>query len=226
MCRLSSVCCNAVCGGSSSSISFHVSRSRVRILVNAMFCDVTPKTTHINQSIKLFRQIFSIDWPLQKVGRRKKRKNELDWGFKPQTWKRGIWKGTGTATVCLIAALARHTQSNHAVEDNRETALMIAYCFTQCCKGCSIRQLAFSASTDLWPEEFENFCRRHSIQNWIESLEELVSFNHTHETCKKSIVLTDIFRSLLKFQLKQFFPHNNEVPVGNAATRVFTYHEV
>ena len=59
----------------------------------------------INQSIKLFKQIFFIDWPLQKVGRRKKAKKRSWLGFEPQTWKCGIRNGTGTAT----AAHARPT---------------------------------------------------------------------------------------------------------------------
>ena len=51
---------------------FRVSRYRVRTPVKATFYDVTPMTTHTDQSIKLFKKIFSIDWPLQKVERRKK----------------------------------------------------------------------------------------------------------------------------------------------------------
>ena len=79
---------------------FHVSRSGVRIPVKATFCDVTPMTTHTNQSIdKVIQKIFSIDWPWQKVGKRKKAK-KLSWlGFEPQTWKNGIWSGIGSATV-------------------------------------------------------------------------------------------------------------------------------
>ena len=47
------------------------------------FCDVTPMTTRINQSIdKVVPKIFSIDWLLQKV--RKKRKNCHDWDSNPR----------------------------------------------------------------------------------------------------------------------------------------------
>ena len=66
-------------------IKLHVSKSGVGIPVEAIFCDVTPMTTQsINQSIELFEKKFSTDWPLQKVGRRKKAKKSIDWDSNPR----------------------------------------------------------------------------------------------------------------------------------------------
>ena len=74
-------------------------------------CDVTPMTTHINQSIKFFKQIFSIDRPLQKVGRRKKTEKNaltgvrtpdletwnLKWNWNCHSVQTTLWKKTGKA---------------------------------------------------------------------------------------------------------------------------------
>ena len=55
---------------------------------------------------------------------------KLPWlGFEPQTWKRGVCSGTGTATARCMAKEGKR--------------LMIAYCFTECCNGCSWYSLLF-----------------------------------------------------------------------------------
>ena len=70
----------------------------------------------------------------------------LPWlGFEPQTRKRGIWSGTGTATACWMAAHARHavTTRCRGKEGKRPVT---AYCLTQCSNGCSLGSL-------LWPRQ-------------------------------------------------------------------------
>ena len=74
------------------------------------------------------RQFFVMwfEWQLILINRKSSLKNILHWltvaeswekgkskkrswlGFEPQTWKRGIWNGSGTATACWMAAHARH----------------------------------------------------------------------------------------------------------------------
>ena len=110
-------------------LEFHVSRSGVWISVKAIFCDVTPMTTHINQSIKLFKKYSPLIDRCRKLGKGKKAK-KLPWlGFEPQTWKCGICSGTGTAT-----ARCRGKEGKRP---------MIAYCFTQCSNGYSLGSLLF-----------------------------------------------------------------------------------
>ena len=61
---------------------------------------------------------------------------ELPWsGFEPQTWKRGIWGGTGTATPCCGRK-----------EGKRPS---IAYCFTQCSNGSSLGSFLFPRQDNL-----------------------------------------------------------------------------
>ena len=99
---------------------FHVSRSGVRIPVKAIFCDVTPRATHINQSInqsiKVFKKIFSIDWPLQKVERRKKtEKIGLTEIRTPYLEKCGVWCGFYAHSVgCQVSDYSRHELHNLA----------------------------------------------------------------------------------------------------------------
>ena len=119
-------------------LQFHVSRFGVRIPVKAIFCDVTPMAIHTNQSIKTLKKIFSIDWPLQKVGKRKKPKKWSRLGFEPQTWRRR----TVTATVCWITAHVRHAVKPCCRQKQGKRS-MIAYCFTQCSNGCSLGSLLF-----------------------------------------------------------------------------------
>ena len=57
--------------------------------------------------------------------------------FEPQTWKRGIWRGSGTATVCWFAAHARHARCR----GKQGKRPMTAYFFTQCSNGCSLGSL-------------------------------------------------------------------------------------
>ena len=82
-----------------------------------IFCDVTPMTTHINQSKKLSENI--LHWFTVAESWEKEQPKKWPWlGFEPQTWKREIWSGTGAATVCWIAAHA-------VVEEDRESALWL-----------------------------------------------------------------------------------------------------
>ena len=65
---------------------FHVSRSGVRIPVKAIFCDVTPMTTHINQSINQSIKLFAKYSPLVDRGRKLKE------GKKAEKWSSlGFW---------------------------------------------------------------------------------------------------------------------------------------
>ena len=85
--RVSSVCCNsAYCASSSSTFS----RSGVRIPVKAIFCDVTPMTTtHINQSIKLFKKYSPLIDRCRKLGEGKKSKKLILTGIRTpdlETW--------------------------------------------------------------------------------------------------------------------------------------------
>ena len=78
----------------------------------------------------------------------------LPWlGFEPQTWKRG----TGCATVCCIAAHARHTVKP-LCEGREGKRLMTAYCFTQCSNEYSLSSLLF-------PRQ-DNHVQRYFL-NWI-----------------------------------------------------------
>ena len=54
-------------------------------------------------------------------------KSCLDWGSNPRPGKRGIWCGSGTATVCC--------------RGNTGKAPYDACCLTQCSKGCSLGSL-------------------------------------------------------------------------------------
>ena len=96
----------ACCGNSTSTSNSTFSRYGVRIPVKATFCDVTPMTTHINQSKKFFKKYSPLTDRRQKVGRRKKSEKkiltgvrtpdlerwDLTWlGFEPMTWKTWNW---------------------------------------------------------------------------------------------------------------------------------------
>ena len=76
-------------------------------------------TTHFNQSIKLFKKIFSIDWPLQKVGRRKKSEKIALIGIRTPDLE------NVESELAQYAELQHtlDTQSNHTVAENREGAL-------------------------------------------------------------------------------------------------------
>ena len=120
----------------------HIARSGVRIPVKTILCDVTPMTTHNNQSIKLLKK-FSIDWPLQKVEReRKNRKNGLDWDSNPRPGNVGFEGGIGTATVCWTAAYTRHAVKP-CCRGKQGKRPMTAHCFTQCSSGCPLDSLLF-----------------------------------------------------------------------------------
>ena len=94
----------------------------------------------INQSIKLFKKYSLLIDRGRKLGEgKKKRKNCLDWGFGPQTWKHG----TGTATVYWIAAQSRHAVKPHCRGEQGKRP-MIAYCLTQCSNGSSLGSLLFT----------------------------------------------------------------------------------
>ena len=68
---------------------FHVFRSGTQIPVKAMFCDVTPKATHINQSRKLFKKYSPLIDRCKKLveGRKAKKRSRL--GFEPQDLETG-----------------------------------------------------------------------------------------------------------------------------------------
>ena len=86
---------------------FHVSRSGVESQSRQCFCDVNRNENSyqsINQSIKLFRKIFSIDWPLRKFGRRKKSEKIATTGIRTPDLETENWNCHGT-------------RSNHAVEE-------------------------------------------------------------------------------------------------------------
>ena len=76
------------------------SRFGVRIPVKAIFCGVTPMTTHIDQSIELFKNILHWLTVAESWEKEKNRKNCLDWDSNSRPGKRGLWSGTGSATVC------------------------------------------------------------------------------------------------------------------------------
>ena len=113
----------------------------------AIFCDLTPMTTHINQSIdKVLKKIFSIGLTVAESLENGKNPKKLPWlGFEPQTWKRG----TGTATACWIPA---HTRPSVKLRcrGTQGKRPMIAYCFTQCYNGYSY------ANMKLWFFNWKN----------------------------------------------------------------------
>ena len=117
--------------------TFHISRPGTWIPVEAIFCDVTPMTTHINQWIKLFQNILHWLNVAESWEKEKRRKNCLDWNLSPQAWKRGMWSGSGAATVCWITAHARHAVKPRC-RGRQGHRPMIAYCFTRCSNGCSL----------------------------------------------------------------------------------------
>ena len=104
------------------------------------FCDVTPMTTPINQSIKSFRKYSPLIDHCRKLRKGKKPKKLLWLGFEPRTWKRGMWRGSGT--VCWIAAHAWHAVKPRC-RGKQGKRFMIAHCFTQCSSGCSLGSLLF-----------------------------------------------------------------------------------
>ena len=119
---------------------FHFSRSGVRIPVKAicLWCDSSDNSY---QSIdKVLKKIFSIDWPLQKVKRRKKSEKIALTGIRTldlETWNlkwnwnchRTLWRKTGKAPYdCLLL----------------DTVFQWVF----------IRQLAFSASRESWPKVY------------------------------------------------------------------------
>ena len=130
---------------------FHVSRSGVRIPVKAIFCDVTRMTTHINQSIKFFKKYSPLIDRCRKLGEGKKRKSCLDWDSNP-------WPGNVELELPQYAALQHtlDTQSNHAVEGDRESALWLPICLTVLQWVC-IGQFPLSASRDSWSEVYYVF---------------------------------------------------------------------
>ena len=83
----------------------------------------------INQSMKLFRKYSPLIDRCRKLGEGKKAKKLPRFGFEPQTWKRGIWSGTGTGTARCRAKQGKRP--------------MIAYCLTQRSNGCSLGSLLF-----------------------------------------------------------------------------------
>ena len=91
---------------------FHVSRSGVRIPVKAIFCDVTPMTTHANQSVKLFKKYPPLIDQCGKLGEGKKAKKWTWLEFEPPR--------PGNLEFDVELELP---QSNHAVEEKRESSL-------------------------------------------------------------------------------------------------------
>ena len=117
-------------------IKFHVSRSGVRIPVKAILSDVTPMTTHINQSKKLLENI--LHWlTVAESWERMKKTEKLPWlGFRTpdlETWNlKWNWNCHGVLNC--------RTRRCGGKEGKR---LLIAYCFTQCSNGCSLGSLLF-----------------------------------------------------------------------------------
>ena len=88
-------------------IKFHVSRSGVRTPVKAIFSDVPSMTTHINQSIdKVNQKTFSIDWPLQKVGRRIKSEKKILTGIRTPDLE--TWSFQPIGTPCAVPVPVPH----------------------------------------------------------------------------------------------------------------------
>ena len=108
---------------------FQVSRSGVQIPVKAIVSVFSLLPTFRNgQSMETISLQNFIHW-LKCVVIRFTSQKWLWRGFEPQTWKRGIWCGSGTATArCRGKQEKRH---------------MTAYCFTQRPNGCSLGSLLF-----------------------------------------------------------------------------------
>ena len=112
----SSVCCHTVAVPVPHQISTFPGlgfESQSRQFV----CGVTPMTTHINQSIKLFKKYSPLIDRCWKLREEKKRKKDLDWDSKSRPGNMELelpqhaeWQHT------------LDTQSNHGVEDNKESA--------------------------------------------------------------------------------------------------------
>ena len=139
------------------SRQFHVSRSGVQIPVKAIFSDVTLMTTHVNQSMKVIQKIFSIDWPLQKVERRKKSEkkilNEI-WTPDLETWNL-MWNWNCHSMVNC----STQTTPCRGKQGKRP---MTPYCFTQCSHGCSLGNFLFPrqdhhVQRSLWIENSFHF---------------------------------------------------------------------
>ena len=98
-------------------------------------------TTHVNQSIKLFKKYFPLTDRCRKLGKGEKVKNCLDWGSNLRP---------GIVEFEMELKLSQHsklqytfdTESKHTIGKNGEYP-MIAYCFTQYSNGCSLGSLLF-----------------------------------------------------------------------------------
>ena len=137
------VCCSSACCASSAFTSKSMfpglgfeSQSR------QFFSDVTPATTHNNQSKKLSENI--LNW-LTVTGKLREKTTEK-WsrlGFEPKPGN-VKFEVELELPVCWIAAHA-------VVEENRESALWLPIA-SQCSKRVFVRQLALSASRLSCPE--------------------------------------------------------------------------
>ena len=99
-------------------------------------------TTHINQSIeKVIQKVFSVDWLLQKVGRRKKSEKVALTGIR-------------TPDLCNVKFDVELELPRYAEEEKRESALWCLLLHTVS-QSVFIRQFPFSAATDLWPDVYK-----------------------------------------------------------------------
>ena len=114
----------------------HLSRSGVPVPVKAIFCDVTPMTTHFNQSIKLFKKYSPLIDRWRKLRRGKKPKKWFWLGFRTpdlETWGlKGNWNCHGVVDC-----------SAPRCRGKEEKRPLTTHCFTQCYNGCSLGSLLF-----------------------------------------------------------------------------------
>ena len=72
----------------------------------------------------------------------------------------------------------QHTQSSHAVEENRESALLTPYCFTQCSNGCSLGSLLFPRQ-QIYGQRCALLCNKISCSSFIEHYRTLLEYSDT-----------------------------------------------
>ena len=119
------------------------SRSGARIPVKGVLCDVTPMTTHTNQSIKLFKNILHWLNVAQSWEKEKNRKNCLDWIWAPvlETWS--VMWNWNCHRMLNCSTCSTRSQA-HTVEENRGSALWFPVGFTQCSNMCLLGSFLFS----------------------------------------------------------------------------------